>query len=217
MIRLQLAILLISQVFFMPAFGEVKFTNEIKWQQISDLPPPPGQDVQRGLAAPFVGVSGNVLLIAGGYNNVYHDHAYVLEHNSDDSYAWHTGFSIPHLAAYGVSITVPEGVICIGGNNNIESYAAVFLMKWDPVARQIKTESLPSLPFTMSKMAGALVDQKIYLAGGYTDGRLANSFLCLDFSKWGDDDFEWEILENFPGHPRLQAIGVGQNAAEEQH
>ena len=108
MIRLQLAILLISQVFFMPAFGEVKFTNELKWQQISDLPPPPGQDFQRGLAAPFVGVSGNVLLIAGGYNNVYHDHAYVLEHNTNDRYTWHTGFSIPHMAAYGVSITVPE-------------------------------------------------------------------------------------------------------------
>ena len=171
MTRLSFALLLCCQVFFIPAFGEVKFTNELKWQQLSDLPPAPGQDVQPGLAAPFVGVSGNVLLIAGGCNNKYQNHAYALEQNADDGYTWHTGFKIPQQAAYGVSITVPEGVICIGGNNNNESFSAVFLMIWDPGSMQIKTESLPSLPFSMSKMAGALVDQKIFLAGGYTDGR----------------------------------------------
>jgi len=215
--RLPLALLLLSQTYFIPAFGEVKFTNELKWQQLSDLPPAPGQDDQPGLAAPFIGVSGNVLLIAGGYNNFYYDFAYALEKNTDDGYTWHTGIKIPHQAAYGVSITVPEGVICIGGNNNKESFSSVFLMQWDPVSEQIVTESLPSLPFSMSKMAGALVDQKIYLAGGYSDGQLANSFLCLDLLKWGDQDFEWEILEDFPGSPRLQAVGVGQNAAEEKH
>lgn len=217
MIRSHLAILLISQVIFIPAFGKVKFTNELKWQQLSALPPAPGQEVQPGLAAPFAGVSDNVLLIAGGRNKAYHQHAYALEHNTNGEYTWHTGFEIPKQGAYGVSISVPEGVICIGGNNNIESFSAVFLMKWDPVSQQIKTESLPSLPFSMSKMAGALVDQKIYLAGGYADDQPANVFLCLDLSKWGNHDFEWEILEDFPGPPRLQAIAVGQNAAEEQH
>ncbi len=217
MIRSHLAILLISQVIFIPAFGNVKFTNELEWQQLPALPPAPGQDVQPGLAAPFAGVSENVLLIAGGCNKTYYDNAYALEHNAEGEYTWHTGFEIPYQAAYGISITVPEGVICIGGNNNTESFSTVFLMKWDPVSKQIKTESLPSLPFSMSRMAGALVNRKIYLAGGYSDDQPANTFLCLDLSKWGNQIFEWEILEDFPGAPRLQAIAVGQNAAEEQH
>ncbi len=223
-----ITVLLISQVIFIPAFGKVKFSNELEWQQLPALPPASGQDVQPGLAAPFAGVSENVLLVAGGCNfpdknvweggkKAYYDNAYALEHNAEGEYTWHTGFKIPYQAAYGISVTVPEGVICIGGNNNTESFSTVFLMKWDPVSKQIKTESLPSLPFSMSRMAGTLVDEKIYLAGGYTDDQLANSFLCLDLSKWGNHNFQWEILENFPGPPRLQAIAVGQNAAEEKH
>ena len=223
-----IAVLLISQVIFIPAFGKVKFSNELEWQQLPALPPASGQDVQPGLAAPFAGVSENVLLVAGGCNfpdknvweggkKAYYDNAYALEHNAEGEYTWHTGFKIPYQAAYGISVTVPEGVICIGGNNNTESFSTVFLMKWDPVSKQIKTESLPSLPFSMSRMAGTLVDEKIYLAGGYSDDQLANSFLCLDLSKWGNHNFQWEILENFPGPPRLQAIAVGQNAAEEKH
>jgi SSS family solute:Na+ symporter len=217
MIRSHLAILIISQVIFIPAFGEVKFANKLKWQKLSALPPAPGQDIQSGLDAPFAGVSDDVLLIAGGYNESYFDHAYALEHNTGGEYTWHAGFNIPYQAANGVSITVPEGVICIGGRNNTGPLSTVLLMKWDPNSEQIKTESLPSLPCATSHMAGALVDQKIYLAGGYRDGLPANSFLCLDLSKRGDHDFVWEILEDFPGPPRLQAIAVGQNAAEEQH
>ena len=32
-----IAVLLISQVILIPAFGKVKFTNELKWQQLSPL------------------------------------------------------------------------------------------------------------------------------------------------------------------------------------
>lgn len=214
---LYISVFLIIQGFFMPAFGEVKFTNELKWKQLPDLPPAPGQDIQTGLLAPFAGVSENVLLIAGGCNNTYQDDAFALQLHEDGKYTWHTGFKIPERIAHGVSITVPEGVMCIGGKNNKGSFSAVFLMKWDKVSEQIKTEPIPSLPFSMSNMAGALVDRKIYLAGGYTDGRLSNTFLCLDLSKWGNHDFGWEILKDFPGPPRLKAIAVGQNAAEEMH
>ncbi len=217
MIRAFLVLLLISQAILFPASGENRFSNELEWHKLTNLPPAPGQEVQDGLAAPFAGVSGDVLLIAGGNNEKFYDHAYALGKNTEGEYTWHTGFQIPYRAAYGVSITVPEGVICIGGSNSTGSLSSVFLMKWDPDSEQIKTESLPSLPCAMSQMAAALVDQKIYLAGGYTDDRPANTFLCLDLSKWGGHDFNWEVLEDFPGPPRLQAIAVGQNAAEEQH
>ena len=222
------AFLIISQVILVPAFGKKDFTNNIQWQQLSVLPPAPGQITQPGLASPFSGISNNLLLVAGGCNfpdepvweggkKAYYDDVYALEHNSEGGYKWYSGFKIPYQVAYGVSITVPEGVICIGGSNNTESFSSVFLMKWDPVSKQIKTEGLPSLPFPMSRMAGALVDQIIYLAGGYVDGKLSNAFLSLDLSKWGNDNFEWKILDDFPGLARLQAIAVGQNAAEEKH
>ncbi len=221
-------VLLFSLLIFNPAVSKETFKNNIKWQELPSLPPAPGQDEQPGMAAPFSGVSENMLLVSGGCNSpdeevwkgglkAYYDDAFALERTPEGEYIWHSGFKIPYKAAYGVSITVPEGVICIGGNNNSESFSSVFLMKWDPDAKEIITEDLPPLPFTMSRMAGALVEQKIYLAGGLTNGDLANSFLCLNLSKWGNSNFKWEILDDFPGPPRLQAIAVGQNAAEEVH
>jgi len=221
-------LILFSLLIINPANSKERFHNTLNWQKLPALPPAPGQHIQPGLASAFIGVSENILMVAGGCNfpdemvweggkKAYYDDAFALEHTEGGEYIWYTGFNIPYRAAYGVSITVPEGVICIGGNNNAETHSSVFLMKWDPVSKQIKTEDLPSLPFTMTRMAGALVDQKIYLAGGLTDGNLANTFISLDLSNWGKSNFDWEILEDFPGPPRLQAIAVGQNAAEEQH
>jgi cyclically-permuted mutarotase family protein len=223
-----IAVLLISQAIITTACGYKIFTNELEWKQLPSLPPAPGQAIQPGIAAPFCGVSEDVLLVAGGCNftgkafredgkKAYHDDAFALEQNAEGEYIWHTGFKIPYRAAYGVSVTLPEGVICIGGRNDTECFSGVFLMKWDAVMQQIRSEELPSLPYTMSEMAGALVDQKIYLAGGYRDGKPANSFLCLDLANRGKDTFEWVVLEDFPGPARLQAIAVGQNAAEEKH
>ncbi len=201
---------------FLTSSGQ-NFKNSIVWKELPALPPAPGQNIQQGVSAPFVGVSHDVLLVAGGANfpgkpvwnsgeKAYYDDAFALEYNSEGEYIWHTGFKIPYQVAYGVSITVPEGVICIGGNNNTESFSSVFLMKWDPVLKKIEIVTLPSLPFTMSQMAGALVDQTIYLAGGYADGKLANTFLSLDLSKWESENFEWKILDSFSGPPRKKHV-----------
>jgi SSS family solute:Na+ symporter len=220
--------LIICLLIFNPAASKETFKNHINWKELPSLPPGQGQDVQPGLASPFSGVSEDMLLVSGGCNfpdeevwngglKAYYDDAFALEKTPDGDFIWHSGFKIPHMAAYGVSVTVPEGVICIGGNNNSESFSSVFLMKWNPDTKEIITENLPSLPYTMSRMAGALVDETIYLVGGLTDGELANSFLSLDLSKWGNSNFKWKILDDFPGPARLQAIAIGQNAAEEQH
>ena len=219
-----LTLLLIS----LPASGKEPFKNQLKWKVLPALPPAPRQDIQPGLAAPFCGVSNGMLLVAGGCNfpgkavweggnKAYYSDAFALEHKANGEYVWHSGFSIPHRAAYGVSISTSEGVICIGGNNGTEAFSSVFLMKWDPGNRQIITEKLPSLPFTMTQMAGALVENRIYLAGGLVDGKASNAFLSLDLSKRNSRDLQWEILDDYPGPARLQAVAVGQNEAEEVH
>ena len=220
--------LLIILLIALPASGKERFENHLKWRVLPALPPAPGQDFQPGLAAPFSGASNGMLLVAGGCNfpdkavweggaKVYYSDAFALEHKGDGEYVWHSGYSIPYRAAYGVSISTPDGVICIGGNNGTESFSSVFLMKWDPSTGQIITENLPSLPFPMTQMAGALVENRIYLAGGLVDGKPSNAFLSLDLSKRQSRDLQWEILENYPGPARLQAVAVGQNEAEQVH
>ena len=187
---------LAAQCLLVSVSAKERFTNNIIWESLPSPPPAPGQDDQPGLEAPFSGISNEVLLVAGGCsfpgkvareegNKAYCDDAFALEHKAEGEYIWHSGFRIPCRAAYGVSVTVPEGVICMGGSSDSGSLSSVFLMKWDPSSRRIITEDLPELPYAMTGMAGALVDGKIYLAGGFTDGKPANTFLCLDLSKWG--------------------------------
>jgi cyclically-permuted mutarotase family protein len=209
------------------SFGQSVF-NQIEWMDLPDLPPPPGRDYQPGLAAPFTGVSNGVLLVAGGSNfpgipvweggqKMYYSNVYALEKLSNGTYIWHTGSNIPHEAAHGVSISLEGGVLCIGGKNNERAFEDVFLMTWSPEQNTVEIDTFPPLPFPMDQMAGALVDQVIYIAGGIANGTASNAFLCLDLADSGSDDFQWKRLPDFPGPPRIQPVAVGQNAAEEMH
>ena len=220
--------LLLYICLFAPSFANPgDFTNQISWKELPPLPPSAGNTVQPGLASPFAGISENILIVAGGCNfpekpvwesgqKKYYDDAYALELTNSGEYIWHTGFTFPYEAAYGVAVTTPLGVVCIGGNNNEQAFNKVILMKWDGLEKVISFEEFPSLPFTMTQMAGALVDKVIYLAGGFVDGKESNAFLSLDLNKAGTDQFGWEILNDFPGPPRRQAVAVGQNAGEEK-
>ncbi len=202
--------------------------NHIEWKVLPDLPPATGLKNQPGLAAPFAGVSNGVLLVAGGCNfpqepvweggkKAYYKDAFALELISDGLYKWHSGFQIPAEVAYGVSIDLPEGVLCIGGKNNDTEFSNVFLMNWDTDKESLLLEEYPALPFPVNQAAGTLLDDKIYIAGGIVDGKASNIFLSLDLSKKGSHDFSWEIMPDFPGPARVQPVATGQNAAEEKH
>ncbi|MCD6200997.1 MAG: cyclically-permuted mutarotase family protein [Bacteroidales bacterium] len=212
----------------LPVSARQPFRNYLVWKVLPDLPPPPGETVQYGVSAPFAGVSNNVLLVAGGTNfpdkpvweggkKKYYSDAYALVREEGGNYKWYRGFTIPKAAAYGVSVTTERGVICIGGKNETERFSFVFLMRWNPEDRNILIDSMPSLPCAMYNMAGALVGNKIYVAGGMVDDAPSNAFYSLDLEKWGTEAFQWERLPDFPGPPRLQAVAVGQDAAEENH
>ncbi len=126
-------------------------------------------------------------------------------------------FILSEELAYGVSIDLPEGVLCIGGKNNERASDRVFLLIWDKSKSSISTEEYPSLPFAVDQAAGALVDNTVYLAGGFVDGKASNTFLSLDLSMKGSEGFKWEILPDFPGPARVQPVASAQNAAEEKH
>ncbi len=123
---------------------------------------------------------------------------------------------MPEPAAYGASVSLPEGLLCIGGNNNNEIFNTVYLLKWNTTSSALEVENWPDLPFPLTQMGAALIDETVYVVGGEADGILANTFLSLDISKKGTDGFHWEVLEDFPGPSRLQAVVVAQNSAEEK-
>jgi len=199
-----------------------------QWSELSALPPTVEQERQPGLAGPFVGVHEDALIVAGGANfpdappwqggkKVWWDNIYVLQKTEPETYQWITEnqFTLPRPLAYGVSIPTEKGIICIGGCDQDRCYSDVFMLQWDSKTKQIHTESLPSLSRPLAFMAGALVGDTIYVAGGQETMKKAQAsknFFALDLSQKNQKDkFAWEELPAWPGPPRVLPVAAAQS------
>jgi N-acetylneuraminic acid mutarotase len=128
-----------------------------------------------GLAGAYAGIHGGRLIAAGGANfpgampwnggvKVWHDRVFALDLRTRDA-AWRDVGRLPAARAYGVSLTVPEGVLLIGGGDAERHLADVRLMTIDRDRRPTFRE-LPSLPVPLAQMSGALVGRHVHIAGG---------------------------------------------------
>ena len=112
-------------------------TDVMSWSYFARLPSETDDNSgNMGLAGVFSGYVGNDLIIAGGsdfpkgmanrrHGKCYHSDIYVY----DEKEGWNVfRNSFPDSLAYGVTISLPEGLLCIGGNNNRECTSEVFLM-----------------------------------------------------------------------------------------
>ncbi len=108
------------------------YTNNFTWSEYPEIPPPPGSAIQPGLASSFAGSVGNVIIVAGGCNfpelpvrdggiKRYYDDAFVFT-QKDGNWQWLSGFQLPRATAYGASVSLPEGLLCIGGNGSDGDY-----------------------------------------------------------------------------------------------
>ncbi len=185
----------------------------LKWEQLPPLPD------KLGIAAPFAGVSGEALIVAGGANfpngmpwdggkKIWHDEVYVL---TEPQGQWITGFKLPRPNAYGVAVTTKDGLVCIGGGNAQEHFPDVFLLKWQNGAIVVK--NLPALPIPVAFASGALLGETIYVAGGIETPDATNAlqtFWSLDTSQAGS---KWEKLEPWPGPARMLAVAAVQDGS----
>jgi sialate O-acetylesterase len=187
---------------------------------LPSLPPANGMNCQAGLAAPFAGIHNNVLLLAGGSNfsekplseggeKQYHDEVYVLHNYLQPCAKWETlSVKFPYKVAHGVSISTPEGILCIGGKNADRHFSKVWLMQWNEERQTACFEELPDLPYANADMSGALCGDRIYLAGGAVNGMAGNSCIYLD--RPYSTAIGWKHLPSFPGKARLQPVAAAQ-------
>jgi SSS family solute:Na+ symporter len=190
-----------------------------EWQRLPDLP--------RGMAGQFVGVAGNlvddagVLLVAGGADfpqappwdggqKVSYDDVYLLEPGGE---AWRSVGKLPRPTAYGVSISTAEGLVSIGGGDGGVHFTDVYIVGWS--GSELTRKALPDLPRPCAFMAGALLGEAIYIAGGQEspDAKEAMKvFWRLDLSKT-DGQGSWEELAPWPGPERILAVAAAQDGA----
>lgn len=188
--------------------------NSVKLQLLPSLE----FSAKQGVSAPFAGMSGDILLVAGGCNfpgipaseggeKVFYKDVYALFDPLSSHAVWKKIGSLPEPLAYGVSATTSEGILCAGGTDGKKSSSAVFLLRMERTKLIIGT--LPALPVPLDNTAGAYGGGYFYIAGGQSDGVPVNKVFRLKYPSGK----EWEELPDYPGKPRVQPVAVVQNGA----
>jgi len=195
-----------------PVFHESKVA---KWLEFSEGPAMP---LPNGISGAFIGVSGDVLIVAGGSffslpvseggKKEYRDDIYILRQH-DGQAVWEHAGRLPRAAAHGGSVSTPDGVLCIGGENAERISSDVFLLRWDAVSKTVVTdETPPDLPDPKTYLSAAKLGDRVYVAGGRgPDKQELNSFQVLDLKAVASG---WRNLPGWPGSARFGAVLAGQ-------
>ena len=209
--------------------GVANARDSLQWDELPPLPPALGDSIQPGLAGAFSGVHKDALIVAGGANfpdglpwstladgtsprKIYHKDIYVLTQKGGE-YTWSVSdVTLPNGASYGISIPTDEGLLCIGGEwreygpdgERRFTSDALFVIEHlgdgkIKIGDSYRGKTLPALPDALSSMAGAVLGDIVYIAGGSNGKTETNAFLSLDLSQ---DRLAWHIEEPWPGAPR---------------
>ncbi|MCM4162478.1 sodium transporter [Arenibacter sp. A80] len=186
-------------------------------RNIANLPAEPGQEQALGYAGMMGGTHQGVIMAAGGANfpdalpweggeKKWSSSIYILK----DGIWQLSKTTLPFPLAYGASLSLPDGILCIGGNNREKSSDAVLLLGYDKNTSDISIVDYPSLPEPLSYTAAVTNGDYIYVIGGINNGKSTNAFYRLNTKT----KTSWERLPDFPGAPRGLHTAVVQEASE---
>jgi N-acetylneuraminic acid mutarotase len=197
----------------MMAIATFSAENSLAWKQLPSLPDP------LGVAAPFAGVSGDALIVAGGANfpgkmpweggtKVWHDTVWLLEQPNG---SWREIGKLRRPLGYGISVTHRDTIVCVGGSDAERHYPDAFRLTWK--GGKLISDSLPPLPIALSGASGALVKDTVFVACGSEqpgEQSATNRVFALDLAAQTP---AWRELPALPGKPRLLAIAGARDDA----
>lgn len=172
------------------------------------------EGLAKGVSACYAGIFDGRLVMAGGCNfpglpprlggaKKYYDGIYAARLSGDTALVWQRVGALPAPAAYGVSVTTPEGILLVGGNNADGSLRDVLLLRL--AGDTVRLDPLPSLPVGIDNFTGAYAGRRIFIAGGAYDGKASRKALFLDLE---DLPSGWRFLPDFPGPRRTQPVSA---------
>jgi len=154
-----------------------------------------------GMAGSFSGTSGNAILVAGGswFENdtkTYGDSIYVYTTDA----GWIAAGVLPRHIAYGASVQLPHGVLCLGGEGHDGAVDDLYEIRWNEKASVLEfVNDYPSLPSKASRLSAVLMGNFVYTISG-------KSFFRLNL-----EDKSWEKLPDVPFEDRTGAVMVRQS------
>ena len=184
-----------------------------------------------GVAAAFAGRSDHFVIVAGGCNfpetpaaeggqKKFYDDIWVLELDKDRGYYikrayanWKQVGSLPRPIAYGASVSVADGVVCLGGTSDGQtSLNEVCLLSFKNGKLAIKP--LPPLPVGLDQMAAAYGNGNIYVLGGQSNGKPNTHVYSLAYDEnataWTEIDVPAETANTLAA---LQPCAIVQNGS----
>jgi N-acetylneuraminic acid mutarotase len=186
------------------------------WKLLASLPDIDNKS-NPGVAGSFSGINNHKLIVAGGANfpnepvwkngeKKYWDVIYVYDLAENQPGEWMPErYHLPQPAGYGASLTLHDGIICMGGKNRDGFLSAVLFLQWKDDHVQIKF--LPDLPVPLASMAAAQIGDDIYIAGGENEDGTHDKFYRLNISQ---PSRGWEDLGRLPYGAVSDAVLVSQ-------
>ncbi len=178
--------------------------------------------IEQGVSACYAGFYQGRLLLAGGCNfpelpaaeggkKRFYQGVYAAALSDEEVLEWKCIGQLPAPAAYGVALSTPQGVICVGGMNEQGAVSSVLRLSFHNETGQLLTDSLPSLPVTLDNMSGTYYNHCLYVAGGNVNGIPSNALYRLNLKRLENG---WKRLADFPGPPRVQPVLAAQRALQ---
>ena len=190
---------------------------QIVWQKAGILPA--AGSFGLGVAGAFVGIHNEMLIVAGGANfpnkmpweggkKVYYSTISVFAKQQNGLVPVAVSDSLSKPVAYGMSVSTPSGVLCLGGENENGGLTDAFLLTWNPTTHRLYHRVLPALPLPLSNALVAEKNGKVYVAGGETKGHTTDLCWQIDLMQPHNG---WQKLPNRPIAASHAAGGIQSN------
>lgn len=117
------------------------FVTDVRLQKMVGFPKSE-KGIRRGVSACYSGILNGNLLMAGGCNfpdvpaseggkKKFYRGIYAATLNPDTVLAWRKVGELPVAAAYGVSVSCQDGIICVGGTDGKNALTSVYKISWN--------------------------------------------------------------------------------------
>lgn len=184
--------------------------QSVTWLSLPDLP--------RGLAGQFVGVVGDRLVVAGGsyfstppWNGGEKQWVNTIHTLRRGDSRWQLAGRLPAPMGYGVAISAPQGMLCIGGQTRHRNSKQT--LRLHLTGNKIAVDRLPDLPQADSNMAGALLGETAYVAGGQSTTSSTKALRVFWSLSLSEPRAHWRKLPPWPGPARILPVMIADGAS----
>lgn len=168
----------------------------LHWKLYTQLPNQPTLGHQPGVAGAFTGIIGDNLIVAGGANfpfgmswaggkKIFWKDIYVLSLTDQNNPRWITTVvnNLSEPLAYGVSVSIPNGIVCLGGENENGISDQAFIIKSNSaIDHALIIQSLPALPLPLRNHSAGLIGNTVFVIGGETTTGVSNRVYKLNLA-----------------------------------